>query len=256
MGSLREFQARFLEALHGDGTAPELLPDPARLDIYRNNMFGCRREALRAAYPVVERLVGAEFFRHAANRFARAYPSRSGDLGDYGTEFADFLAGFPGAASLAYLPDTARLEWRLHEASRAADRAPLALDRLARVPPSLLGALVLVMHPACRLLASPYPVHRIWQANQPGEDGVVDLAEGGVRLLVRRRADEVTMAPLGAGEFAMLEELAAYRSFAHAYARAEEAEPGFDVADFLARHGTGGTWADFGIGGADLFGCA
>jgi hypothetical protein len=44
--------------------------------------------------------------------------------------------------------------------------------------------------PYMRLLQSPYPVHRIWQVNQPewqGDDAV-SLNEGGVNLLIHRVA--------------------------------------------------------------------
>ncbi|MGB9151295.1 MAG: DNA-binding domain-containing protein, partial [Burkholderiales bacterium] len=55
-----------------------------RLDIYRNNAFSNLRGALQAVYPVVNRLVGADFFNHAANEYIGMTPSVSGDLHDYG----------------------------------------------------------------------------------------------------------------------------------------------------------------------------
>ena len=60
-----------------------------------------------------------------------AHPSRSGDLNDYGEDFADFLADYPHARELSYLPDVARLEWLVQIVYYAAD-APtpdLSADR-------------------------------------------------------------------------------------------------------------------------------
>lgn len=37
--------------------------DPRRFSLYRNNVVGSAIEALRAAYPAVNRLVGESFFR-------------------------------------------------------------------------------------------------------------------------------------------------------------------------------------------------
>lgn len=254
MDTLQHLQHDFCRAMFG--APPSGLPAAIRagslnaerrLDIYRNNVFANLRNALRAVYPVVERLVGAEFFDHAANGFIREYPSVSGDIEDYGEAFAAFLARFPGAEALPYLPDTARLEWACHRVFHAADPAPLALEKLAGVSPERYGQLRFQLHPASALLASDYPVHRIWETNQPDHRGdeTVDLSLGGVKLLLLRRRFEVEMRPLGAGEFAMLAGFAAGRMVAEAYETAMAADEAFDLDAFLAQHVAGGTIVDF-----------
>ena len=78
------------------------------------------------------------FFNAAVDAYVRACPSTSGDLNVYGDAFGEFLAGYPPAADLPYLPDVARLEWAVDEAGRAADRdgSPEGvLAALAGVPP-------------------------------------------------------------------------------------------------------------------------
>lgn len=254
MDTLQHLQHDFSRAMFG--TPPSGLPEfiqagslsaGRRLDIYRNNVFANLRNALRAVYPVVERLVGAEFFDHAANSFIRECPSVSGDIEDYGEAYAAFLARFPGAEALLYLPDTARLEWACHLVFHAADAAPLALEKLAGVSPERYGQLRFRLHPASALLASDYPVQRIWETNQPDHRGdeTVDLSVGGVNLLLLRRGFEVEMRPLGAGEFAMLTGFAADRTVADAYETALAADPAFDLDAFLAQHVAGGTIVDF-----------
>lgn len=90
--------------------------------MYRRNIFGILGAALAATYPVAKRIVGEQFFLCAVRAFIRQYPSQSGDLNEYCQEFADFLARFPPAASLAYLPDVARLEWLAQAIHCVADR--------------------------------------------------------------------------------------------------------------------------------------
>lgn len=254
MDTLQRLQHDFCQAMFG--APPSGLPAAIRagslsagqrLEIYRNNVFANLRNALRAVYPVVERLVGAEFFDHAANGFIRECPSASGDIEDYGEAFAAFLARFPGAEALLYLPDIARLEWACHLVFLAADPAPLALGKLAGVSPERYGQLRFRLHPASALLASDYPVHRIWETNQPDYRGdeTVDLSLGGMKLLLLRRRFEVEMQPLGAGEFAMLTGFAAGRTLAEAFDTALAADAAFDLDAFLARHVAGGTIVDF-----------
>jgi hypothetical protein len=254
MVRLHSLQHDFVQAIFAEPPAglleairPGKLNPERRLAIYRNNVLANLREALRAVYPVVERLVGGDFFTHAANEFIRRCPSVSGDIEDYGEGFAAFLARFPGAEALSYLPDTAQLEWACHLVFHAADHGPLPLEKLAVIPPERYGQLRFALHPASALLASDYPVHRIWETNQSDYRGdeTVDLSLGGVKLLLLRRRFEVEMRPLGAGEFAMLAGLAAGRTVDKVFETALAAEPGFALDAFLARHAAGGTVVDF-----------
>ena len=103
----------------GVSSAPARHPADAGRAVYRASVLSNFRAALAATYPVVRRLVGEAFFDEAARRFALANASRSGDLNEYGTEFPEFLAVYPHAASMAYLPDLARLEWARHECGQA-----------------------------------------------------------------------------------------------------------------------------------------
>ena len=254
MNSLLELQSRFTADLFdkngGSGCwyiRDDGLSGRRRLDIYRNNVFSNYREALRAVYPVVERLVGERFFLQTADEYIRVYPSTTGDLDDYGAQFAEFLAGFPPALSLAYLPDVARLEWLMEEAFHAAEHQPLDVAQLAALPEERYGELTFRLHPACRLFASHYAAGRIWQANQPDweDEATLDISQGGETLLVYRDGFSVAMRPLRRGEFAMLSMLAGGRSFACAYEWAQNVEADFDVAAFLHEQVAAGTLVDF-----------
>lgn len=177
MLSLRETQTKFAAAV--------LEGADAACAVYRNNVFGCLTRALANTYPVVEKLVGEGFFKYAASQYIARHPSRSGNLDEFGGSFSGFLRGFAPAAGLVYLPDVAQLEWLCHQVLLAADCPPPG----AR------------LHPAVALFASDWPVHRIWQVNQPGWTGdtTVDLGLGGVKLAVKRAGHRIELLPFEEG---------------------------------------------------------
>ena len=201
MPSLPELQRAFADGVLADDAAivqhlrAGRFPAERHLQVYRNNVFESLTGAFKAVYPAVERLVGTGFFAYAVDGYIRRHPPASGNLHDFGEDFAGFLAGFEPARALAYLPDVARLEWAWHRAFHAADGGPLALAALAAVAPEHYGELRFRLHPSAQLLASDYPILRIWQVNQPDHagDATVDLAEGGGRLLGVRRGRAVTV---------------------------------------------------------------
>ena len=90
MASLRELQASFAGALRDPARTCAVLP-PANLAVYRNNASFTFRETLSRTFPVVHRRVGDDYFRQLAVAYRERHPSRSGDLHDFGREFAEFL---------------------------------------------------------------------------------------------------------------------------------------------------------------------
>ena len=251
MPALPETQTRVMDALllHGGATATAnataLLRSTAtlsarqRLQVYRNNMVESLVAALAAVYPVVSRLVGNGFLRHAAKAFVGAHPSRSGNLQDFGGELPAFLRVWLPASELPYLPDVAALEWALHRAYHEAELPALALERLAQVPAADQGGLRLRLQPSTRFVASRYPVLKIWQANQPevlDEGSTISLDEGGVDLLVVQHALEIEFRLLGRAEGGWLRALADGATLAEATRRALDDDPAFDLLAVLARH--------------------
>ena len=246
MPSLLELQRGFSAAtLSRDAAALASLSivsgglDPgARIAIYRNNVLGNYCKALAATYPVVRRLVGPPFFDAAVEHFVQAHPSTRGDVNGYGAEFAGFLTSYAPARDLGYLPDVARLEWAIDQANIAADAAPLDAAALGAVAADALDDLRFRLHPSARLIASPFPIFRIWQINQPDHESEerIDLGEGGDTLLVQRGPGGVTIERLAAGEHALLTALSANATLAGAAAVAVAADPEFDLAGALRRH--------------------
>ncbi|MDE2623336.1 MAG: putative DNA-binding domain-containing protein [Betaproteobacteria bacterium] len=219
----------------------------AALDIYRNNWRHNLRAALAGAYPVLEQVVGTEFFHHLASRFMEVHPSTSGNLHDYGAALPAFLHGFAAAQSLPYLPDLAALEWACHRAYFAQDENPLDLQALARVPEDELEQLAFALHPACALLSSAWPVAAIWHAHQPGapEDFHIDLDAGLCRLLVGRSEGKATLTELAADEFLWLSRICAGATLGQATTQTLESHPDFNPGTLLPRLALNGTFVRF-----------
>jgi hypothetical protein len=235
MLSLPELQQGFGEAMR-DRQAPvtgirDHGLDPAgRLQIYRNNMQSAHLEALRAAYPVSERLVGPEFFSGAAHEYLKSNPSRSGNIQDYGEAFPEFLRDFPPAASLPYLGDVAMLEWQRLQTALASSHTPMDLAALAAVPSELQPELHFSHQLAARTVHSRYPILSIWEFCQSEDPrGELDLDLPGEWVLFARPRLDVYMRRLSAGEYCFLQALFRGATFEAACREALEADSGFDV---------------------------
>jgi hypothetical protein len=146
--------------------------DPQRrFDVHRNNTVMALVDALAAAFPVTRALVGETFFRAMARERIRLDPPRSPIVADYGQGFAAFIAGFPPAHGVPYLPDMARLEYLRVQAYHAADAQPLEASAYQQLlaTPERLAAARLRLHPACAWLRSDYAVRSLWAAHQDSD---------------------------------------------------------------------------------------
>ena len=237
----RPGQARFVAALldpaapppeglspTADGRAPE-----KRFAVYRNNVVVSLSKALKAGFPTVALLVGDEFFDALAGAYVRENPPRTPILMFYGETFGDWLAQFPPAAQLPYLPDVARLDQARREAYHAADAEPVgraAFEAALAGPAEALEGLRAELHPALRLVASPYPILSIFHRARDPEAPVAEAAE--TALVARPERDlQMRAAPPGCGAF--LARLAAGAPFGEAAAAATEADMRFQAAECI-----------------------
>lgn len=187
--------------------------DPTvRFAVYRNNMRASLARALADSFPVVQQLVGEEFFRAMALAFIQASPPRSPVLLEYGSGFADFVASFEPAASLPYLADVARLEHRRVQSFHAADAQPLQAQHFqaSLAQADRLPGLRLQLHPSVFLLRSQFAVASLWQLHQAEQDSsrdeglaALDLSVG-EDLAVSRPGFEVRVQVLPPGAFECL----------------------------------------------------
>lgn len=235
------FETSFAEALLGaeptfpPGIAAPTAAIPARrFAVYRNNVMASLVAALTRRYPVIERLVGGEFFTGMARQFVTRHPPRSPLLVQYGEEFADFVASFGPAQQLPYLADVARLEAARTRAYHAEDATPLEPDRFAALDAETLGDIRLQLHPSAAILRSPFPVVTIWAMNSGERElGPIEHWQGEDALVVRPRL-EVEVRSLPPGGAAFLLALAAGVALRDAVDAAHADHAGFDLAGNLA----------------------
>jgi hypothetical protein len=206
-------------------------PVATALAVYRNNYFGNLHDTLAYAYPVIEQLVGKEFFRLLARQFIETHPSADGNLHHYGAQMAGFIATFEPAQSLVYLSDVAALEWACHCAYFAEDDATLDIRSLSKVPAGRYADLVLRTHPACHVVCSRYPITAIWQAHQPGanRDFHINLENGPSNALVSRQHKTVIVREMKEAEATWLQSIRSGVSVGNATAAALERDPDFDL---------------------------
>jgi hypothetical protein len=207
--------------------------DAKRFAVYRNNVAVSLIKALAGRFPVVAKLVGADFFAGMARSYiARTRPS-SPLLFAYGDDFADFVAGFAPAASVPYLADVARLEAACTRAYHAANAEPLGLSALAGLDTHELADARLAPHPAAALIGSRFPVGSIWQAHQSGAEARLE-ARGGETVLVVRPEYEVRVHVLPDRDAIFAAALLAGEVIGEATRLAAIAERDFDFGTALA----------------------
>ncbi|MBX7230020.1 MAG: DNA-binding domain-containing protein [Burkholderiaceae bacterium] len=164
---LSQQQGVFASALQDPANTAFLLPllmgeietNQKRIGLYRGNVVANAQRALSAIYPVLQEIVGEDFFAGLARAFWKIQAPDSGDWNQYGRQLPYFLAEFEHAQHLPYLSDVARLEWAVHQAVYAADEPENAI----RAEPDVLW------RPGTQILISSYPIADIWLAHQASD---------------------------------------------------------------------------------------
>lgn len=245
--SLLDLQRTFREALNGDATAiARLAPDAARrLAIHKATIDTGLTQTLLNAFPALARIVGAPTFMALSSGYIADAPPRHPMLSTYGRAFPAYVATQPIAASLPYLHDIARLEWARQEAYLAGDAPPLDAGALDTNDAEMLAALQLGVHPATRVLSSPFPIYRIWRVNQADVDTkdipAVDMkiAE---HVIVTRPADEVIIRPITLADATLVRAVIGGANLGAAVEAAFGLAADFDVTQALAGHFANGTF--------------
>lgn len=238
---LTAFETSFAEALlNADQPVPQGITahnaaiPTRRFAVYRNNVVVSLVKALKNRFPVVEKIVGEEFFAAMARVFVIEQPPRSPLLATYGDEFAAFIAAFEPAAGLPYLADVARLEAARTRAYHAADATPLDASAFATLDAGVVGEIRIELHPSVGIVRSLHPVVTIWAMNS-GEQELAPIADWrGEDALVARPYLDVEVRVLPPGGAAFLLALAAGRPLGEASEAALADDPNFDLTGNIA----------------------
>ncbi len=244
--------------VHGHETPPDaqaVYPNyrvTTAMTVYRNNYRGNLHDTLACVYPVTEQLVGKDFFRMMTRQFIGQHFSCSGNLHHYGAEMAAFIAGFTPAQGLAYLPDVVALEWACHCAYFAPDAATLDINKLSRIPPGHYPDLILLIHPACHVVRSRYPITAIWHAHQPNAPGEfhIDLDSGPCIALASRMNDVIHVSELAEADAAWLLSIQAGTPLGTATDATQKQYPDFDLQAALINLASKNVLTDFNLGAA------
>jgi hypothetical protein len=201
-----------------------------RYNVYRNNVTVSLIDALAAIFPATQRITGNEFFRAMARYHVRANPPRSPLLFEYGYDFPDFIASYEYARPMPYLADIARIERAWLDAYHAADLAPLRAERLAAIPEDKLEDLMLMPHPATRVVRSEFPARSIFAANREECPLVPVQSSTSEDTLITRPDHEVAVRQLPPGGAEFLTQLISGVSLGDAATAALDSSSDFDLA--------------------------
>lgn len=227
--SLPNVQAELTEALFSSDSKTDLFVPGERLVIYRNNMIASLIETLQNAYPLIHTLLGDDFFRMTAKEYIRQYPSRSGNLHDYGAYFGDFLAGYQPVHDLIYLTEVAEFEWACHALYLAPACAPFEPKTLEQYTLEQHEQLRFLLNPAAKLLKFHFPILRIIDLCLTSPEEPIELHQGGVNLLIIRKELDISLNQLSEADYLFLNALACGQTLQAAH----EAIPSYQLEEKL-----------------------
>ena len=155
--------------------------DLRRLGVYRNGFLKGCVEALRASYPSVDRLVGAERFPALARPYVDAYPPRSANLAEYGGGFPRFIDEAREQHQLGWLASFAALDRAWSEVYFAPDATEAAQPTADRPHAGAPGGAVPFPEPG----GQPFPEPP--SGSDCARPGAIPLGSGDAEALMSLR---------------------------------------------------------------------
>lgn len=230
---LQNLQDEIAEAIITNQQQSDSIHPAARISIHHNNMMSALFRTMKNTYPLISKLVGDDFFRITASEYIKQYPSRSGNLNDYGAYFSDFIAEFQPLKDLIYLAEVAQFEWICHELAFAADHGNLDISALKHIHPDQYNQLHFILHPASFLMKCHYPILQIIDLCQGNIEGDLQLKDTGLNLLIHRQEYELKLTPLDQGDFCFLKQIQQGSSLQDALEKTLILDPEFNLEEKL-----------------------
>ena len=207
---------------------------PRRFAVYRNNVVVGLTRAMESNFPVIARLLGAQYFAGLAREFVKQSPPKSPLMFNYGEAFPSYLQSQHDLRNYPYLGDVANLEILMRQSYHAGDANILAAESLADISPDALGTLHFIPHPALRLLQSGFAVVSIVEANRTDEALAPPNPHQPECAMMTRPGFDVVVKSLTAAQFQLVQSLATGKCLSEAADKAFELDAEFDLASMLA----------------------
>jgi hypothetical protein len=194
--------------------------------VYQANGHALACNALRAAYPVLAQMLGAESFDALARALWHAHPPLCGDAAQWGGALPGWVSASETLAAEPYLADVASVEWAMHCAASAADGLMDAAS-FALLSGHDPADVLLVLAPGCACVCSDWPVvslvHAHLHQNPPLADVGHMLRDGVAQeALVWRSGLRVEVREAQRGEVALVGALLAGQTLGRALEGATE----------------------------------
>lgn len=231
--SLQNTQAELAEILFSDEEHGDIIAPTSNMVIYKNNIQSTLIRNLLDIYPLINRLLGDDFFKITAKEYILRYPSRSSNLHDYGEYFSSLLAEFPPLRNLKYLAEVAEFEWACHQLHFSADHEKMDIGKLKTLAPADYGQLHFILHPACRIMKFHYPLLRILKLCKGELNETININDGGIKLLITRPEWEIMLIPLSDADYVFLSALHENDTFADALESAIQLDSAFTIDEKL-----------------------
>lgn len=230
--SLQNLQIDFAELISNDQEAHLDFMPAKNILIYRNTILHHLISHLQNVYPLMVQLVGDDFFKIMAKEYIQRYPSRSGNLHDYGEYLSDFMIDYQPVKNLIYLPEVAIFEWICHGLYFAADHTPLDIRLLETFTPDQYDHLHVSLHPASCIKKFYHPILDIIDLCKGLRDSL-EIDSEGIVLLIARRHFEIVFETLNMGEYIFLQSISDHMSISKALTAALAIDPKFNLEEKL-----------------------
>ncbi len=197
----------------------------ARLNIYRNNVFGNFEGVLESIFPLVKKISGAKEFKKIVENYCVKNPSLSGNLNLFGDNFPKFLKPL--------LSDIARLELASHHCYYAAEVADFDIKNFQNLAPEKLFKLRFELHPSCFFIESRFAIFNIWQ-NFINDKKIKKTAPKKTEiLLVERGRGNCAVQKLSPVEFIFLQNLHNKKTLYQTYQKMVKVSKDCDIGSIL-----------------------
>ncbi|MDA0902407.1 MAG: DNA-binding domain-containing protein [Proteobacteria bacterium] len=233
-------KAQIIEQINTDNISKE-----RRLKVYHNNVIGSFDDVLADVYTTVKRLVGDDYFNGLAARYHQTYRSKSGNMNEYGVNFAQFIQSLTPEHKLLYLTDIAKLEWLFHDIYFAADTSKtMDLEALQALKEDQYFNISFEIHPSCAFLESQYPIHSIYNSVNSEQKINIDEHDKEIVLLERCLFD-VNIHKLSELEYLFLQEIKQGKTIYNIYEALIEKDPQFDIGSLINKYISIGVLSNF-----------